>query len=404
MTPPPRSALVRSLITAAEGVRRDLRAAFGPAFGHRVPVFSARDGHAWPAAPPSLTPRTLVVKALTRPTPDAVVITLADPSGAPLRAFPGQFFTLHVPLGGERLRRAYSVCSEAWGEVAELSLCVKRVQGGRVSGQLVDQLTEGARLDVHGPSGDYGLRPEAPAPSQLLLLSGGSGVTPHLAMIRAALRHLPQTTLTLVYGSRRPSQALFIEELRALAAAHPDRLHLRLFVDDDAGEPWAGERGQLTEERLVEVLGGHGALGDPGAWIGVCGPEGLTAGALQALARLDVSAARVHVERFTAGARPVTSDAPGLRLPQPVTLRRGAATWTFTAQPGKTLLESAVAAGVSLPWSCGMGGCGACKVRRVSGDVVLQEPSCLSDDERAAGDTLTCVGYAAGALTLELRP
>ncbi|MBK9645484.1 MAG: 2Fe-2S iron-sulfur cluster binding domain-containing protein [Deltaproteobacteria bacterium] len=73
-------------------------------------------------------------------------------------------------------------------------------------------------------------------------------------------------------------------------------------------------------------------------------------------------------------------------------------------RPGKTLLESAVAAGLRLPWSCGMGGCGACTVRRVSGDVVMQEPNCLSAAERGAGDTLTCVGYAAGPLTLELRP
>ena len=87
-----------------------------------------------------------------------------------------------------------------------------------------------------------------------------------------------------------------------------------------------------------------------------------------------------------------------------VTLRRGDQTSTFTALPGKTLLESAVAAGVRLPWSCGMGGCGACKVRRVSGDVVMQEPNCLSAAERGAGDTLTCVGYAAGPLTLEHHP
>lgn len=405
MTPPPRSALVRSLFAAAAGARRDLLAAFGPAFGHRPPAFRRRDGRAWPAVASALTPRTLTVTALRHLTPDAVEITLADPSGASLRAYPGQFFTLHVPVGGAVLRRAYSVCSEAWGEVPSAQVCVKRAQGGRVSGALVDTLRVGDRLDVHGPSGDYGLRPEAPAPSALVLISGGSGITPHLAMIRAALRHLPQTPITLVYASRSPSQALFLDELRALAAAHPQRLTLRLFVDDAEGGPWDGEEGRLTEGRLAEVLADHPARADAGAWFGVCGPEGLMDGALAALRGLGVPEARVFVERFTASARPVSMDNPGLRAPQAVTLRRGEQTLRFTAQPGKTLLESAVAAGVSLPWSCGMGGCGACKVRRVSGDVVLQEPSCLSAAEREAGDTLTCVGYAASALTLELpRP
>lgn len=402
MTPTPRSALVRSLVDAAQGLQRDLRATFGPAFGLRPPVFSPRDGRAWADAPSALAPRPLVVTALSRPTPDAALITLAEPSGAPIRVYPGQFFTLSLPIDGERLRRAYSLCSEAWGEVPEVQICVKRVPGGRVSGWLVDSLTVGARLDVHGPSGDYGLRPDAAAPSQLVLISGGSGVTPHLAMIRAALRHLPQTTLTFVYGSRGPSQALFVDELRDLAASHPGRLTLALFVDDAEGGPWDGGVGRLTEARLMEVLAAHPALQDPAARFGVCGPEGLTEGALAALAKLGVPSANVSVERFTAGARPVQNDAPGLRSPQPVTLRRGEETLTFTAEAGKTLLESAVAAGQRLPWSCGMGGCGACTLRCVSGDVVMQEPNCLTAEERAAGDILTCVGYAAGPLTLEL--
>jgi len=273
-----------------------------------------------------------------------------------------------------------------------------------VSGFLVDTLTVGARLDVHGPSGDYGLRPEGPAPSQLVLLSGGSGVTPHLGMIRAALRHCPQTSITFVYGSRSPAQALFLDELRALAASYPHRLTLRLFVDDPEGEAWDGGVGPLTEAQITEALAGHAAFTDPAAWFGVCGPEAMSEGAVRALRQLGAPEASVHVERFTAGARPVAADAPGLREPQPVTLRRGAQMSNFTALPGKTLLESAVAAGVNLPWSCGMGGCGACKVRRVSGDVVMQEPNCLSAAERGAGDTLTCVGYAAGPLTLEHHP
>ena len=389
------------MLSAAEGLRRDLRAAFGPAFGLRPAVFSRRDGRAWGHA--ALAPRPLVVQALMRPTPDAVVITLADPSGAPICVYPGQFFTLHVPIDGAVYRRAYSLCSEAWGPAPEVQICVKRVSGGRVSGWMVDQLSVGARLDVHGPSGEYGLRPEAPAPSQLVLLSGGSGVTPHLGMIRAALRHLPQTAITFVYGSRSPAQALFLDELRALATSHPAQLTLRLFVDDPEGATWDGGVGPLTEAQITEALAGHDSLRDPAAWFGVCGPEAMSEGAVRALRQLGAPEASVHVERFTAGARPVSADAPGLRAPQPVTLRRGDQTSAFTAQPGKTLLESAVAAGVSLPWSCGMGGCGACAVRRVSGDVVMQEPNCLSAAERGAGDTLTCVGYAAGPLTLELR-
>ncbi|MBK7760880.1 MAG: hypothetical protein IPI35_31605 [Deltaproteobacteria bacterium] len=143
-----------------------------------------------------------------------------------------------------------------------------------------------------------------------MLLSGGSGVTPHLGMIRAALRHLPQTAITFVYGSRSPAQALFLDELRALATSHPAQLTLRLFVDDPEGATWDGGVGPLTEAQITEALAGHDSLRDPAAWFGVCGPEAMSEGAVRALRQLGAPEASVHVERFTAGARPVSADAP----------------------------------------------------------------------------------------------
>jgi ring-1,2-phenylacetyl-CoA epoxidase subunit PaaE len=55
-----------------------------------------------------------------------------------------------------------------------------------------------------------------------------------------------------------------------------------------------------------------------------------------------------------------------------------------------------------MPFSCALGGCGSCKVRLVSGDYEMDEPNCLTDEERAAGFVLTCVGRAKSACTLEI--
>ncbi len=59
---------------------------------------------------------------------------------------------------------------------------------------------------------------------------------------------------------------------------------------------------------------------------------------------------------------------------------------------GQTILEAALAAGIDMPFSCAMGGCGTCRVRRAEGDIQMQEPNCLSRAEREQGYVLTCVG------------
>lgn len=66
------------------------------------------------------------------------------------------------------------------------------------------------------------------------------------------------------------------------------------------------------------------------------------------------------------------------------------------------VLHAALEAGANMPFSCALGGCGSCKVRLVSGDYEMDEPNCLTDEERAAGFVLTCVGRAKSACTLEI--
>lgn len=72
----------------------------------------------------------------------------------------------------------------------------------------------------------------------------------------------------------------------------------------------------------------------------------------------------------------------------------------FSVSAGQTILEAAEAAGVSLDYSCRAGSCGSCKLRKVSGEVEMDEHSCLSDGEIGAGYVLTCVGRALGAVVL----
>ena len=75
---------------------------------------------------------------------------------------------------------------------------------------------------------------------------------------------------------------------------------------------------------------------------------------------------------------------------------------TALVAPGDTLLEAGRKAGLALPFSCAMGGCGACRVRLRKGAGAMEEPNCLSADERSAGDVLACVARPTEACEVEL--
>ncbi len=73
-----------------------------------------------------------------------------------------------------------------------------------------------------------------------------------------------------------------------------------------------------------------------------------------------------------------------------------------TAAPGVTLLEAGLSAGLPMPYSCTVGGCGTCLLRLLSGEVHLEEPNCLSHEERASGQVLACVSRPLSPVAVEV--
>ena len=124
------------------------------------------------------------------------------------------------------------------------------------------------------------------------------------------------------------------------------------------------------------------------------------AAAREALLARGVDPGHIHEERFSAPARRTTPALP--TLPAPVEIRLRGVTKNVMAAPGQTLLEAGLAASLPMPFSCTMGGCGACKVKLLSGDVASEEPNCLQEEERNQGFVLACVSRAATPCTVEV--
>jgi ferredoxin-NADP reductase len=327
--------------------------------------------------------RRLRVKWVKEETVDAVSVGLERPEGFTFEA--GQFLTLLLPVDGKELRRSYSL-SSAPGEQDALVFTVKRVAGGAGSTWLHRNVKAGATLRVRGPSGSFVYRPRE-APGRLVLVGGGSGITPLMSILKTVLAGSPEVPVFLLYANRSAADVIFREELDRLAAQHPG-LTVRHVLEQAGGLPCAV--GRVSREELAAALGPK-----PGeARVYLCGPEGMMQSAQGELLSLGLAPEHLLIERFVT-VRPRETEGHG----QLYRLRVGARQVDVPA--GKTLLEAATAAGIDLDFSCTMGGCGACKARLVEGDVVLDEPNCLSEAERAEGLVLTCVGRPRSDVTIE---
>ena len=372
-----------------------------PASGADGARDDAPDASRSDAASRLLAPRTLRIARVVRETADAVSLHLEDPMGAPLAFRPGQFFTVLLTLDGEALRRAYSISSASTDASGTVSITVKRVAGGRVSNHVNDHLEAGQTLQVLGPSGSFTVDPSADARRHVVLLAGGSGITPMMAIARSVLAVEPLSRVSLVYGNRGPSDVIFHDALRDLAATHEGRLAVR-HVLSDPPPGWTGGTG-LLEAHVVEAeLAALGPL--DGAEYFVCGPEPMMAAARATLLARGVSPDAIKEERFaTPHLRVARGDeAAALDAPQMLTLRMNGETREMNVGPSQTVLEAALGAGLAMPYSCAMGGCAACKVKVCDGEVEMEEPNCLSAAERGEGYVLACVSRLKRATTVEV--
>lgn len=357
----------------------------------------------------ALAPRTLRVKAVVRETAAAVTLHLTDDSGAQLAFEAGQFLTLLLPLGpnGELVRRAYSVSSPApdrdgqGGNTlgATIAITSKRVTGGRVSNYLNDEARAGMAIQVLGPSGNFTPLPHAEKRRHVVLLGGGSGITPLMSIAETLLRVESASRVSLIYGNRSRQDIIFFDRLAALAARHADRFVVRHVLSEPTADLACGV-GLLDETVLDAELAGLDFSVELPREYYVCGPEPMMAAARSLLKTRGVDPRQIFEERFAT--LRYSDEKPNLAA-QTLELRRGGqGPRSLTVLAGETLLDAGLRDGAGLPFSCAMGGCGACKGRLVRGDVVMPEPNCLTAAERQAGYILCCVARPMSPVTVEV--
>jgi len=312
----------------------------------------------------------ITVAEVIAETPDAHSLVLSVPPAlaAAFAYRPGQYLTVRVPDGGGVVARCYSLSSSPDTDT-DLKITVKRVRDGQASNWICDHVRPGSTLDLAPPAGSF--TPPS-LDDDLLLLAGGSGITPVMAIIKSVLAR-GRGRLALVYANRDAGSVIFAAELTALRQQYGDRLAITHWLD--------GERGAPTGAALAALL-----LPYAGREAYVCGPEPFVVVARQALQDAGVPADRVRVERFdlaveatAAGGRDATAE---------VTL--DGQTHVLPWPAGTRLLDVIIAAGLNPPFSCRQGQCGACACRLLDGEVELVHNEVLEEEDFADGYILAC--------------
>jgi len=209
----------------------------------------------------------------------------------------GQFANLGIE-GLDGVVRSYSFAAPARGD-GEVSFFVRRVPGGRFSSLVNDHDIVGRSVRVDGPSGDFWLRPsDAP----LLLVAGGSGLAPILAILQEALAAGVARSVTLLFGAREARDLYAFEEIESIARQWRGAFRfvpvLSAVASDAASATWAGERGLVTE-KIPGLL-------EPGSDALLCGPPAMIDGAISLLREQGVPRERIHFDRFTTQADAAT--------------------------------------------------------------------------------------------------
>lgn len=339
----------------------------------------------------------LKVASVARNTRDAVVVTFEVPE-ALTEAYsfrPGQYLTLRTHIDGEELRRSYSICAAPHD--GQLRVAIKRLNDGAFSTWANSQLKAGDVVEVMPPDGHFTTEFSPEFGRQYVAFAVGSGITPILSLVKTALDIEPESCFTLFYGNRASSAVLFREEIEDLKNRYMTRFAVS-YVMSREHQDVDLLNGRLDGDKVRQLAGVWFEPADVD-YAFVCGPQDMTESVIAALQEKGLPKERIKFELFGSpkGPRALRKGEEVRRAPGDqceLTVVLDGLTRTITIEKNKeSLLDSALAQGVELPYSCKGGVCSTCRCKVVEGEVDMDANFALEDYEVARGFVLSCQSF-----------
>jgi ferredoxin-NADP reductase len=313
---------------------------------------------------------------IRRETTDSATLVIKPGWGFEFDYQPGQYIGIGVLVDGRWRWRSYSLTSSpvTSRSARTITVTVKAMPEGFLSTHLVGGVAPGTIVRLAAPQGNF-VMPD-PAPPAVLFLTGGSGITPVMSMLRTLVRRDQITDVIHIHSAPTESDVMFAAELDELARDHPGyRVRLQA----------TRTQGRLDLRRLADEVPDWR---ERETW--TCGPQGMLEAAERVWADAGI-ATKLHLERFA-----VSKAAPH---GQGGTVTFARSSKTATADAATSLMDAGENVGVQMPFGCRMGICQSCVVDLVDGHV----RDLRSGVEHEAGTRVqTCISAASGDCVLDV--
>jgi glycine betaine catabolism B len=369
---------------------------------------------------------------------------------------PGQFVTLNLDINGKSVKRSYSISSTP-SRPHSLEITVKRVPAdepgappGLVSNWLHDNLKVGSQIEINAPMGKF--TNFANPTAKVLFISAGSGITPMMSMSRWICDTVSNVDMVFLHSARSPEDIIFRQELEMMSTRYPNFKLAITVTRPTPGQPWYGYTGRINETILPAIASDYLQR-----TVYVCGPNPFMEATKSLLQKLNFPMENYYEESF-GGKKPkkkpiptVPTDPKTAILPPPVAeipapilqppvaeipapdyetnpdfeastiaptsivnsipvsapapASPSSSPVIVLAKSGQEIacdgeepiLDVAEAEGADLPFGCRMGACGACKVKKLEGEVIYED-----DVNCEEGFILTCVAKPLGRVAIEV--
>jgi propane monooxygenase reductase subunit len=213
-----------------------------------------------------------------------------------LRFWAGQYVDITIPAVA--ITRSFSMANPPGDGADSLEFIIKRYPDGAFSSLLDGRLKPGDQLTIKGPYGTCFRREGRPGP--MLLIGGGSGMSPLWSILRDHVQSGEQRPITFLYGARTKHDLFYLEAFETLEQTLPDFRFVPALSHHDGSDAWSGETG-FVHEVLARYLRDNAPDGEPDAY--TCGPPPMIDAVIPVLQMAGLEPERIHFDKFTQAAR-----------------------------------------------------------------------------------------------------
>lgn len=335
---------------------------------------------------------------IVKATVDAITIYF-DTKQQTFRYLPGQYLNIKCLINGEQVIRSYSFSSKPSDEFP--SVTVKRVVDGKMSNYLVDNATYISIWEIEAPFGNFVLEKQIAEHAPIVLLTGGSGISPLFSMLKSMGENAKIPLL--IYGNKSPEETIFLDELETMQADGKLNSYYSFTSNAFVSSKVSHIAGRFSLVMLRSIIRKQITIVEEAHYY-ICGPVGLMDLYQQALLGLNISREQIHTEYFD----PIQEENPviesdGISKDIIVNhyedhyvqdeMQTYECTSLIEVKAGQSLLDAMKEHHIKVLSSCKNGTCGVCWAVKTDGEVRMVNSHALTEQDISEGIILLCQSY-----------